>query len=54
MPSDRTFVIVGATRAGAKVAGTLPEEDVAWRLVLMDAGHGFPLGGVAAVQGGAP
>jgi 3-phenylpropionate/trans-cinnamate dioxygenase ferredoxin reductase component len=52
MPSDRTFVIAGATLAGAKTAETLPEEGFAGRRVLIGAEHGIPLEGVAAVKRG--
>ena len=52
MPSDRTFVIVGASRAGAKIAEPLPGEGFAGRLRLIGAEHGIPLEGVAAVKRG--
>jgi hypothetical protein len=53
MTSDRTSVIAGSTRTGAKIADILPEEGFAGRLVLIGAEHGIPLDGVVAVKRGA-
>jgi hypothetical protein len=53
MPSDRTFVIIGSSPAGAKTAETLSQKGCPRRLVLIGVEHGIPLEHVAAIECGA-